>query len=249
MIDSHVRRNTEMAALVNDEQEQLRWQSAKVALVQNILRGLNPHGILADVGCFTGSATLLYRARGFERAVGFDMCEEALARAAACGIEARNWMAGKERCPAVDEEFDVVVAADVIEHIIDTDLFVNELRRILRPEGRIVITTPNLAFWLSRIRFLLGKQPWSYPGASSTVRADLMVDLNHIRITTRREWDALFKAHSLAVEDVRGWSILHAVSGGAGIRVRQTIDRWMTRYPEYAYGLLFLLRKAALNPI
>lgn len=245
MIDGHVRRNIEtMDALISAEGEQFRWQSEKVALIQNILRGLNLHGVLADIGCFTGVATAMYRSTGFERAVGFDICEKALTGAAARGIECRRWLAGQERCPAADEEFDAIVAADMIEHIVDTDAFVNELCRILQPEGRIVVTTPNLAFWISRIRLLLGKQPWSYPGASSTVRADVMVDLNHIRITTRTEWEALFKARSLAVEDVMGWSLLHAVRGGVGIRVRQIVDRWMTRFPDYAFGLLFLLRKA-----
>lgn len=245
MMASHACHNEKaFAVLVTAEEEQFRWQSEKVSLIQHMLRGLNPRGVLADVGCFTGITTALFRSTGFEKAVGFDVSEEVLLRAATRGIEPRRWRAGEERCPAADGEFDVVVAADVIEHIVDTDTFVDELYRILRPDGRIVVTTPNLAFWISRIRLLIGKPPWSYPGASSTVRSDIMVDLNHIRITTRHEWETLFGARSLVVEDVRGWSLLHAVSGGLGVRVRQVIDRWMTRFPKYAFGLLFLLRKA-----
>jgi hypothetical protein len=90
---------------------------------------------------------------------------------------------------------------------------------------------------------LLGKRPWGYPGASSTVREDLMVDLNHIRITTRREWEALFRARSFKVERRRGWSILGAKGDHLGVRTRRTIDRWATKFPDLAYGLLFMLRK------
>ena len=176
-------------------------------------------------------------------AVGFDISEEALSRAQTRGIEPRRWKVGKESCPAIDEEFDVIIAADIIEHIVDTDEFVKEIYRILRPDGWLIVTTPNLAFWLSRIRLLLGKPPWSYPGSSSTVKEDIMIDLNHIRITTRQEWEALFKACSLKVKEVRGWSILGQISGGIGVKTRKAIDKWITKFPNFAFGLLFLLQK------
>jgi hypothetical protein len=119
------------------------------------------------------------------------------------------------------------------------------LYRILHPDGRLIVTTPNLAFWLSRIRLLFGKPPWSYPGPSPTVKEDLMIDLNHIRVTTRREWEALFRAASFEVENLVGWSLLHAIDGGVRIRARRAVDRWMTRFPECAFGLLFVLKKEA----
>ena len=244
MTDGHARRNEEtFTDLVAAEEEHLRWQSEKVALIQRVLRRSGARGVLADVGCFTGGATVLFRSTGFERVVGFDSCEPALVRAAARGIEVRYWRAGAERCPAADEEFDFVVAADVIEHCVDTDALLGELRRILHRDGWLVVTTPNLAFWISRLRLLLGKVPWSYPGASPTVRADMKIDLNHIRITTRREWEALFRAWAFGVEDVVGWSVLGAMGESLGIRARRVVDRWMTRFPAGAFGLLFVLKR------
>jgi SAM-dependent methyltransferase len=243
LIDGHERRNKLLFAdLVSTEEEQLFWQSKKVSLIQQVLKELNPGGTFADVGCFTGIATERYRA-GFSRMVGFDMCQEALDRAASRNIEPRYWEAGVECCPASNEEFDCIVAADVIEHIVDTDAFIEELRRVLRPNGSLVVTTPNLGFWVSRLRLLRGKTPWSYPGPSSTIKGDLMVDLNHIRVTTRSEWQMFFQQHSLHVEGVRGWSILHAMGNSPIIRLARPIDRWMTKNPDCAFGLLFVLRK------
>jgi hypothetical protein len=69
------------------------------------------------------------------------------------------------------------------------------------------------------------------------------VDLNHIRINIKDEWLALFRSHSLKIESVKGWSILPALSGGLVMRAQQIVDRWFTKYPEYAFGLLFLLSK------
>ena len=242
--DAHAERNQQtFAELVRDETEFFRWQSEKVALIESVLRGLRPHGSLADVGCFTGLATAIFRATGFERAVGFDSCQEALDLAETRNIQPRVWSVDSGTCPAADSEFHVVVAADIIEHIVDTDAFLRELWRILDLDGFLIVTTPNLAFWISRLRLLAGKPPWSYPGPSSTVKGDLMVDLNHIRITTRREWEALFRVRSFEIVDVRGWSILQAKGDSIGVRIRRLIDRYATGFPDFACGLLFVLRK------
>jgi 2-polyprenyl-3-methyl-5-hydroxy-6-metoxy-1,4-benzoquinol methylase len=243
MKESHIRRNEETFSLVAGEQEYFRWQSQKVDLIASILRERKPAGLLADVGCFTGIATAAYHATGFDRTIGFDSSVEALNLAAARGIETRVWRIGEEPCPAAESEFNTIVAADVIEHIVDTDAFLSELWRVLRDDGLLIVTTPNLAFWMSRLRLLSGKPPWSYPGASSTVKADLMIDLNHIRVTTRAEWECLFRARSFDVLDFRGWSMLHAQGDSIGIRIRRIIDRCLAGFPELAFGLLFVLKK------
>lgn len=240
MTKGHLQRNDlAFASLVNDEEEFFRWQSEKINLIAQTLRGLSPRGTVADVGCFTGLATKIYLETGFNHAVGFDASREALAKVKEKGLEGRYWLAGIDACPASDSEFDVVVAADIIEHIVDTDFFVSELKRITKAKGHLIVTTPNLAFWLSRLRMLFGRTGWSYPAASPTVRSDINIDLNHIRINTRREWQALFESQSLIVEDVKGWSLMHAYGG---LRARKFLDRQMTRKPELAFGLLFLLR-------
>lgn len=242
--DGHRARNDKaFDAFVANEQEYLRWQMDKVTLVRRVLTRFAGGGTLADVGCFTGNATAIYLSVGFGKAVGFDASRQALDVAGSRGIEPRLWEAGAALCPADDGEFDVVIAADIIEHIVDTDQFIDELRRITRAQGHLIVTTPNLGFWISRLRLLRGKVPWSYPGSSPTVQSDLMVDLNHIRITTRSEWSALFLAHGLQIEQVAGWSLLGAMGNHVGMRARRAVDRFLTRNPDLAQGLLFVLRR------
>jgi len=55
--------------------------------------------------------------------------------------------------PYGDETFDAVVCIEVIEHIEDQFKLVRELHRITRPEGRVIVTTPNLLNINSRLRF------------------------------------------------------------------------------------------------
>lgn len=65
-----------------------------------------------------------------------------------------------DRIPFDDDLFDVVYAGEVIEHILDTGKFLKEITRVLKKNGLLIITTPNLSFWLNRILVLCGYQPY-----------------------------------------------------------------------------------------
>jgi 2-polyprenyl-3-methyl-5-hydroxy-6-metoxy-1,4-benzoquinol methylase len=56
--------------------------------------------------------------------------------------------------------FDTVVAAEIIEHILDTDFFIDEIKRILKPKGVLVLSTPNAASLGRRLFLLVGKNPY-----------------------------------------------------------------------------------------
>ena len=49
-----------------------------------------------------------------------------------------------------DNSFDTIISFQVIEHIEDDDLFLNEISRILRPGGKAIVTTPNIKMTLTR---------------------------------------------------------------------------------------------------
>lgn len=58
-----------------------------------------------------------------------------------------------------DNFFDLVFAGEIIEHLFDTKHFLSEINRVLKPNGILIITTPNLAHLPDRIRFLRGLNP------------------------------------------------------------------------------------------
>lgn len=67
-----------------------------------------------------------------------------------------------KKLEAEDEYFDLVICNHVIEHIFETEFLARELRRILRPDGICIISTPDLACWINRLLLLLfGIQPFS----------------------------------------------------------------------------------------
>jgi len=64
-----------------------------------------------------------------------------------------------EPLPYDSERFDVVHSNQVIEHLVKTDVFVREIRRVLRPTGYALISTNNLASWHNLFSLALGMQP------------------------------------------------------------------------------------------
>lgn len=64
-----------------------------------------------------------------------------------------------ERLPFRDNEFDLVWCAEVIEHLADPGFTINECRRVLRPGGTLMMTTPNRGFWLFRFLGWMGILP------------------------------------------------------------------------------------------
>jgi SAM-dependent methyltransferase len=61
--------------------------------------------------------------------------------------------------PFPDASFDLIWCSEVIEHLDSPETFVRECNRTLRPGGKLVLTTPNSAFWLYPVARLFGMTP------------------------------------------------------------------------------------------
>ena len=72
--------------------------------------------------------------------------------------------------------FDIVLCGDLVEHLRDPQAFLARVRPLLRAEGRLVLTTPNVANWAMRLGLLVGR--WRY-----TERG--ILDRTHAHLFTR----------------------------------------------------------------
>jgi ubiquinone/menaquinone biosynthesis C-methylase UbiE len=105
-----------------------------------------------DLGSGTGDFTAVLSEAGAQ-AVGVDVAQAALERARSRHPELDfELMPIRGPLPFADNEFDLVWASEVIEHVADTARWLSEVRRVIRPQGRLLVTTPSHA----RLRLLLG---------------------------------------------------------------------------------------------
>jgi 2-polyprenyl-3-methyl-5-hydroxy-6-metoxy-1,4-benzoquinol methylase len=78
--------------------------------------------------------------------------------------------------PLEPASFDVVLLGDVVEHLRDPVAALARLRPLLRPGGRIVLSTPNVANWAIRLSLLAGR--WRYTDRG-------ILDRSHTHLFTR----------------------------------------------------------------
>jgi SAM-dependent methyltransferase len=99
-----------------------------------------------DAGCGVGYGTAVLAAAGAARLVGLDNDPAAVANASSRygGRDAVEFLQGDLReLPFEDSSFDLVVCFEAIEHIERQDAALDELRRVLRDDGHLLLSSPN----------------------------------------------------------------------------------------------------------
>ncbi len=176
----------------------------------DFLRKFNKDGKplkLLDIGCDNGLLSARLKRLGYG-VYGLDIRRKEVAMARKLGIRAVLGNAEK-KFPFHGNYFDAVLAADIIEHLYDTDFFIGEARRVLKSGGVFVVTTPNLASLSNRIRLLLGKLP---VGSEIRLGRDMA---GHIRNYTFPELEGQLRQH--------GFSIVKKVSSNIMFPVRYNV--------------------------
>jgi SAM-dependent methyltransferase len=167
------------------------------------LRGVAAPAVVLDLGCGDGAATALAaqalaaRAPGGpsssgpgipgHRVVGLDWSAGALRRAQRLGLTLVRAGVEPPGLPVAARSADVVIMSELIEHLVDPDSAMEEVLRVLKPGGTLLLSTPNLAAWYNRGLLALGVQPvfsevslrgvYGRPGSQVA---------GHLRLFTRR---------------------------------------------------------------
>jgi SAM-dependent methyltransferase len=115
-------------------------------------------GSLLDVGCADGQLGEYLNHRLGWRSSGIDISLTNASLATQRGVMT---VVGNLRSPLPfdSNSFDAVIAKQIIEHLVDTRLFLMECYRVLRVKGCLILGTPNLASLSNRLRLLLGRYP------------------------------------------------------------------------------------------
>lgn len=130
---------------IDFDQYEMRYRTKGKLIAYSLVEGSTGKCAL-DVGCRDGYWSEKLRSKGYEVA-SIDLephCPGALR------VDAN------ESLPFDDDHFDLVWCTEVIEHVKDPAFTIAEFKRVLRPGGQLLLTTPNERFWFYRLFELLG---------------------------------------------------------------------------------------------
>jgi ubiquinone/menaquinone biosynthesis C-methylase UbiE len=198
---------------------------------------LNGRRILS-LGCGAGSDVWFLASDNL--VVGIDYVRSGLAVAARHGLRATQMdLNAAHTLPFPDEVFDVVVCKDILEHLVDPRRALEEIRRVLRRDGYVVLNVPNHFYLTMRLRILTGKGlMWKTIGADHTAVYDES-NYMHLRFYTYRGLLRLLSSVGLHV-DKWFWDL-------GTLAYYNNPDRWLApQLWKKAHGVL-LSRRGSLG--
>ena len=218
----------------------------------DLIERLGRIGAALDIGCGDGLFMHALRAR-FEAAGhetdmwGVDYSDYKTSRAASAGLQVKQCDLD-QGLPFDDGSFDLVYAAELIEHLFNPDLLLEECRRVLRPGGRLLVTTPNLQAWYNRVLFPLGIKPIFYEMStrSTTVGSGPLgrfmkgeIPVGHVHLFNRAGLYDILRSEGFVVRIATG-------AGFPGLpRFAWRLDRAFNRFPSLASNIVVVAERGA----
>lgn len=198
----------------------------------------NSDAAFLDLGCDDGVVTKRMAERiGTKNIYGVEIVEDRIRQSESRGVQVKNFdLNGKFDFES--NALDVIHANQVIEHLYNSDNFLSEIYRILKPGGYAVISTENASSWCNIFASVMGWQIFSLTNFSNKKQGignpfslhrdgDVHLDSwNHIRIYNIRGLKEYFEAFGFKVEGIRGAGYF-PLWGGLG-NIDKTHSHFMT---------------------
>lgn len=155
---------------------------------------VDPGSRVLDVGCSTGYLAAVLAATGCQ-VVGIEFDEHAAMRARARDVMSAVLVGSVDdddvlARAAEHGPYDAIVCGDVLEHLPHPETTLRALAAQLAPEGRVVVSVPNVAHWTGRRAIVRGRFPREEHG---------LFDATHLRWFTRTDARALVQEAGLGV--------------------------------------------------
>jgi SAM-dependent methyltransferase len=122
---------------VPEDAEPERFAERRAWLLDRVVPGAE----VLDLGCGAGEFAAALAAHG-ARVIALDAAPEAVRRARGRGVDARG-IAPDAAIPLGDTAIDIAWLGETLEHLVDPVGTLHEVRRVLRPHGRLLATTPD----------------------------------------------------------------------------------------------------------
>lgn len=202
-------RDSEIEKLGNSQKHVHYYNYQRIV---NILKPLKNKTIL-DVGCGDGYFGSILQRETNSAVYGIDISSSAVKKAIEKGIKAKVCNLNTKKIPFASESFDICVCSEIIEHVLDPDELLNEINRVLKKGGLLIVTTPNLASWDNKLLLLLGYQPNHcevsfkkfYGSALRKGIEDVKKQtFGHLRCFTKKALIQIINEHGFIIKKVQG---------------------------------------------
>lgn len=199
------------------------------SIVHNkIIAQVEPESRVLDIGCGAGDLGKRLACELGCFVVGMEVCAEAAA-IAKNGLERVivGDISDESVWNQVEGLFDYVIMADALEHLVSPDALLQRIKNFLAPNGRLIISFPNVAHWSIRLNLLFGR--WDYQPRG-------IMDDTHLRFYTRSAFVELMKKNGYSIDSITGTYLAPADSLAAKLRLlklkRLIIDApWILAFP------------------
>jgi glycosyltransferase involved in cell wall biosynthesis len=198
--------------------------------IKKFLQCRQPSRIL-DLGCSSGQLAQQLRQMG-HFVVGVDVNE-------LDGVHERTDIFVKadltEGIPSeVGSGFDIVLAADVLEHVVNPGVLLGQIRNVLAPSGTAIICVPNVAHWYPRFRSTLGMFDYDQRG---------ILDATHVRFFTRRSLVKVIERRGFAIRRIEPVGLPLDALGIESTRSRalRLTDRLLSNVWPTMFGYQFIV--------
>lgn len=183
--------------------------------IQNLFEK-NQDALFLDLGCDDGELSLMMADKiGTRKIHGVEIVAKQITLSEKKGIRVKNFDLNNV-FDFEDNFFDVVHANQVIEHICNSDNFLFEIQRILKPGGYAIISTENASSWCNIFASMMGWQIFSLTNFSGkkqsignpfSLHRGVEKDLEswkHVRIYNIRGLKEYFETFGFIVEKIKG---------------------------------------------
>lgn len=130
--------------------------------------------------------------------------------------------------------FDIVLLADVLEHVLNPGSLITQARDVLSASGTAIICVPNMAHWYPRFRATLGMFDYDQRG---------ILDATHVRFFTRRSLVKLIERRGFAIRRIEPVGLPFDALGVETTRARtvRLVDRMLSNVWPTMFGYQFIV--------
>jgi 2-polyprenyl-3-methyl-5-hydroxy-6-metoxy-1,4-benzoquinol methylase len=164
-----------------DRDEKYKFKYSPHSSHSLIVDKVPPGSVVLDVGCGRGLLAKALARRGAHivgvDALPEDQIEPEVAEYHQLDLEQHERL-------RLGRQFDCIILADVIEHLRNEEEILRHLRQFLKADGRLIISTGNVAIWIYRLSLLIGRFNYGPRG---------ILDRTHVKLYTRSTFRRLIE--------------------------------------------------------